>query len=163
MYGALFAGTFAATLYFASDVLRSSRVAMAVVGNAEETAVLPEPSYGAPPNPGAAISNLELVRFAAAQSATREQDGVLSEAEYDDRAWAIAVLADAPSAASVEALAHVLATSGDRRERLDALAALQHIGAQPQLWDQVRDAIQKATADPDREVAARARAALNGG
>ena len=39
LYGALFAGAFAATLYFVGDMLRKPGVEQATVGNAEETTV----------------------------------------------------------------------------------------------------------------------------
>ena len=88
---------------------------------------------------------------------------VLSIQELEDRSWAIAALAARPGAESARALAHVLASSGDYRERLEAVSALHRMAATGAVGDIVRRALENAVSDRNAEVAARARAALFGG
>jgi hypothetical protein len=88
---------------------------------------------------------------------------LLSQQELEDRSWAISALAAAPSEASVQALAHVLESSGDYRERLEAVSALHHMASSAASADSVRKVLKRATTDRNAEVAARARLALQRG
>jgi len=85
-------------------------------------------------------------------------DDLLAPEDLEDRIWAITELATAPSPTSVDALAHVLATSDDYRERLEAVEALHRIADSGESSAAARQALQQATTDRHAEVAARARA-----
>ena len=99
----------------------------------------------------------------AARELAQSPDRVLTPQQLEDRSWAISALAARPSAESVRALAQVLTSSNDYRERLEVVSALHGMAAAGVAPDAVRQALQGAAADRNPEVAARARRALGGG
>jgi HEAT repeat protein len=131
---------FAATLWFSAVAMRNAHQATAGVA-----LVAPE------------------VAPAADRPALQPQDQLLDSQELADRTWAIGALAAVPSDESVQALAHILVSSVDYRERLAAVTALQRIAFNDALAAAARQALTGAVTDSNGEVAARARAALGGG
>lgn len=107
-------------------------------------------------------TDLELVASATTQGQLPQKDGELDPQEFEDRRWAIATLARHPSDTTIQSLSHILATSGDHRERLEAITALRDIGSTQEFAGTVKPALLRAAADRNAEVAARARSALAG-
>jgi hypothetical protein len=89
-------------------------------------------------------------------------DVLLSDGELDDRYWAIDELGASPSDSSVQALDQVLASSGDYRERLRAVTALERILSSGEAEAAARGALERAAGDRNAEVASSASAALGG-
>lgn len=98
----------------------------------------------------------------AARERAQSPDRALTPQQLEDSSWAISALAGRPSAESVRALARMLTSSNDYRERLEVVSALHGMAAAGVAPEAVRQALQSATADRNPEVAARARRALGG-
>jgi hypothetical protein len=109
-----------------------------------------------------ALTGASSAPAGAAQARTSQTELPLSDQELDDHIWAIQILATDPSTASVPALDHVLHSSNDNRERLEAVAALQLLKSDPAYSDAARAVLTRISTDAHPAVAARARAALAG-
>jgi hypothetical protein len=147
--GALFVAAFVGTLLLSISVTKESRHDGKAQAPIRASAAQPPGAIEATQGPATAPPLAEV-----------SVDELLPKEEYEDRTWAIDELAASPSAASIEALGQVLASSGDYRERLEAVDALQRIGSSGEFAESARQALQPATMDRNAQVAARARAAL---
>ncbi len=158
-YVVLIATVFGGALYFfvqkpnpASE--HSARHVVSLKGGDKQQPARATPSI---PSPPASVSDLQLISSAAAQGRAPEEEREVSEQELQDRTWMVKTLGDSPSLTSVEALSHVLRTSGDKRERLEAVSALEHIAAAGGPTEEVMRALALAELDRSPEIAASAR------